>query len=741
MKSPLILRVFKDEQLIEVKQFDYDQIVIGRNAEVQLDLNHDSVSSIHALIELRDNGYYICDLGSQSGTLLNNQAILDEQIKSGDQLQIGVFKIHFFVGVPKPKSYSQPLQEIKNKEVNSVDHEDAISLKDKNVNISPQAVIPQNNIIPNKQSSDFKIKPQVKSLDNDSSKDANTAAHLSSSVSNYKIRNEVVQQGAILDSSGVIADRPMIRKQIHGSVEYKKKKRGATFSPPDQINDLKSFIKPTKGNVIQVIVAWDDRIIETYHFRSKGIIKFGSDINVPEANSRSGHKFLIIGQTVQIALTQDMDAEVVSANGSLSLQQILQSGKAQSQSSNSLVRLDQNEVVHISFPKSQIKLIVRFVPAPPLSPLIPPLFFSSTEITGVILAIVMVLLLSFYIEANKPKIQEEAKNEDLTRTAAIIFNSVPTPLPTATPIPTPLPTPPPVVATPIPTPQKIKMTDQKLEEKQKSELVNDKKGGNPQVAKKAAEVAPIPNSQNKPKKFTSAIKQGGAVKLGENAGANAQSAKPKDVSKMGLMSAFGGGGIRGKLDQAYSGAGDLLGEADKATGSSGMAQNRAGDDLGSKFKDDGAGGKGISTQGISGIGTKGRSTGQSAYGSENGFGNKTTVAVEAGGAEEDFVGTIDKEAVRRVIKAGYREIRGCYEKELNRLGKSSGKNFEGKVVISWEIIAGGKPKNVKVKSTSLGNPQVENCLRDRIASWIYPEPPAGLTAEVAYPFVFRPQEK
>jgi hypothetical protein len=45
--------------------------------------------------------------------------------------------------------------------------------------------------------------------------------------------------------------------------------------------------------------------------------------------------------------------------------------------------------------------------------------------------------------------------------------------------------------------------------------------------------------------------------------------------------------LRSKLDQAYQGAGDILGNADKATGSTGMAENREGDDLGSRFKDTG----------------------------------------------------------------------------------------------------------------------------------------------------------
>ena len=113
MKQPIILRVFKSNQLKEVKQFDIDQIVVGSNQESQLNLVDDAVSPIHCLIEKRDAGYYICDLGSKSGTFKNGQAILDEPVVSGDELIIGPFKIVFFVGVPKPVGLPKESNEVK----------------------------------------------------------------------------------------------------------------------------------------------------------------------------------------------------------------------------------------------------------------------------------------------------------------------------------------------------------------------------------------------------------------------------------------------------------------------------------------------------------------------------------------------------------------------------------------------------------------------------------------------------
>ncbi|MFN7262939.1 MAG: FHA domain-containing protein, partial [Pseudobdellovibrionaceae bacterium] len=107
MKSPIILRIFKGQQLIEVKQFDRDQVIFGHDAEVQLELNDESVSPIHCLIELRDSGYYLCDLGSATGTRKNGKPILDEPLSSGEYIEVGPFRIQFFVGVPKPKEAPQ----------------------------------------------------------------------------------------------------------------------------------------------------------------------------------------------------------------------------------------------------------------------------------------------------------------------------------------------------------------------------------------------------------------------------------------------------------------------------------------------------------------------------------------------------------------------------------------------------------------------------------------------------------
>lgn len=138
--------------------------------------------------------------------------------------------------------------------------------------------------------------------------------------------------------------------------------------------------------------------------------------------------------------------------------------------------------------------------------------------------------------------------------------------------------------------------------------------------------------------------------------------------------------------------------ANQATGTSGQNEQRDGDDIGSKFKDTGAGGKGTATQGIAGVGTKGRGSGMSAYGAGTGLGGKGNVTIDAGGSDEGWEGTIDREAVRRVIRSILNQIKGCYERQL-----SMKPGLEGKVVIQFEIMEQGRVRSSKTRSTTMND--------------------------------------
>lgn len=700
MKSTLVFRVFRNDQIVVVKQFhDLDQIVVGSDPDggVQVHLDAPEVSAIHCLVERRDSGYYISDLGSDTGTYRNGRPILDEAIETGDEIHVGPFRIVFFIGVPKP-IHSPKTSEI--------------------VIPAPATVKPGSLNAPIPQA-EAKVK---------SDKQLESAGVVPVAASSSH------QVGAVRKSVNPATGKPEIRRDV---VAFKSKhsKNFDTYAPASEVKDLRDHLKPGRGPVLEVIVSWGERVLQTYHFRTKQNIRVGKGMEVDLLSSGlpSGYVLAEIDNGVKVYINNTMSVEMIRPDDRLT-QDILEiKGRiSYSGGDRSLIKLEQNETLAIRL-SDGLEIFVRFAPEAPIQPMVP-LFMNSSETISVIAALIISLLTSFYISVSKP--QAEEAPEDIQRVAQVIFTETkltpPPPPPPPMVEPTnPAPPPPP----PPPEPKKVVAEDKKQEQVNKGNpKLPDQRAEKAKVAGRAAEVKPK-DSKNKAKMFTS-TKQGGAIKTGEKNGANAQSAE-KDPSNQGLLAAFGTGGARSKLDKAYNGSGDALGMAGAATGSSGFNENRAGDDLGSKFKDTGAGGKGTATQGIAGVGSKGRGSGMSAYGADSGFGDKASVSVDPGGAEAEFVGTIDREAVRRVVRSGIQAFKGCYERELKRDSK-----LEGKVTIAWEIREKGMPANARVVSdkTTLGNKAVEECVKARMLALRFPEPPPGTVAEVQYPFYFTAQK-
>ena len=96
-----------------------------------------------------------------------------------------------------------------------------------------------------------------------------------------------------------------------------------------------------------------------------------------------------------------------------------------------------------------------------------------------------------------------------------------------------------------------------------------------------------------------------------------------------------------------------------------------------------------------------------------------------------FVGVMDKDAIRRVVKKNLVQLKNCYEKLAQRKRDSS-----GRVELGWDIHSGGRVCNVKIVSSQIKDQEMLNCMKLRLASWRFPDPPEGVIGEVTYPFVF-----
>ena len=148
--------------------------------------------------------------------------------------------------------------------------------------------------------------------------------------------------------------------------------------------------------------------------------------------------------------------------------------------------------------------------------------------------------------------------------------------------------------------------------------------------------------------------------------------------------------------------------------------------------------------GLGGLGTRGRGTGGGGFGAgasagsgtgSGTFGRKSVSAPSAVSGDPIILGALDKSVIDRVVKQHLAQMRYCYQKELNK-----DPTLAGKVVIKFTIESDGTVSVAEVKSSTLGNETVENCLCQRFLRLQFPAPSGSGTVIVSYPFVFQSGE-
>ncbi|MDO5687748.1 FHA domain-containing protein [Pseudoscardovia radai] len=75
---------------------DEDRVTVGRDASSDIMLDDGTVSRQHAVFVRKDGHYSIEDVGSLNGTYVNRRRVDSAQLKSGDELMIGKFRLVFF---------------------------------------------------------------------------------------------------------------------------------------------------------------------------------------------------------------------------------------------------------------------------------------------------------------------------------------------------------------------------------------------------------------------------------------------------------------------------------------------------------------------------------------------------------------------------------------------------------------------------------------------------------------------
>lgn len=76
---------------------DSHVVTLGRHPQSDITLDDVTVSRRHAEVRYIEGVYMVADVGSLNGTYLNRERVEEARMVSGDELQIGKFKLVFLV--------------------------------------------------------------------------------------------------------------------------------------------------------------------------------------------------------------------------------------------------------------------------------------------------------------------------------------------------------------------------------------------------------------------------------------------------------------------------------------------------------------------------------------------------------------------------------------------------------------------------------------------------------------------
>lgn len=103
-----------------------------------------------------------------------------------------------------------------------------------------------------------------------------------------------------------------------------------------------------------------------------------------------------------------------------------------------------------------------------------------------------------------------------------------------------------------------------------------------------------------------------------------------------------------------------------------------------------------------------------------------------GALEATVEGDLDRDLIRRVVRAHIGDVRDCYNAGLVKNAE-----LAGKIAVRFTITAEGKATGASVAESSLADAAVEGCISGAVGRWIFPRPGEGEVA-VVYPFELSP---
>jgi Ca-activated chloride channel family protein len=96
-------------------------------------------------------------------------------------------------------------------------------------------------------------------------------------------------------------------------------------------------------------------------------------------------------------------------------------------------------------------------------------------------------------------------------------------------------------------------------------------------------------------------------------------------------------------------------------------------------------------------------------------------------------GDLDKDIIRRIVRAHINEVRACYNQGLTR-----NPNLQGRVEIAFSISGKGAVSKASVAQSTLKDASVGSCIASATKRWKFPKPRDGEPVAVKYPYNLSP---
>jgi TonB family protein len=222
----------------------------------------------------------------------------------------------------------------------------------------------------------------------------------------------------------------------------------------------------------------------------------------------------------------------------------------------------------------------------------------------------------------------------------------------------------------------------------------------------------------------------------------AAQAAPKKVQDAAVVQAFRAKALTSAVNGLLKGGmTKLLAQSDFATGTTQAAEARKLFDSKSNALKSGAPGGAMGNQNVAVASLGGDGKGVAGSNVGYGKGNRASVGGQGQGftpfVSADANGSmvdegLTKDEVGEVIHRHLSEVRYCYESAMIRTP-----DIEGKLMTNFTINGQGVVKMAEVKSSTLPDPRLDDCIIRRLATWKFPKPRGGVDVAVTYPFIFK----